>query len=108
MMRLFVGFRNMAFKIPLPVVKKQTTIPCVFNSFGLPQFNHQDLKDVTMIGMGSFGKVYRATNAGQLVVMKEMCNGSASDRDKRLFYKEIELLALVRGHDNIVNINAFW
>jgi serine/threonine protein kinase len=97
----------MAFKIPLPVVRKQTTSACAVKTFGLPLFNRHDLKDITMIGMGSFGKVYRATNAGQLVVMKEMLNGSASDRYKRLFNKEIELLALVRGHDNIVNINAF-
>jgi serine/threonine protein kinase len=60
-----------------------------------------------MIGMGSFGKVSRGSMNGKLFVIKELSNSTASGRDKRLFRKEIELLAVVRGHDNVVNITAY-
>jgi serine/threonine protein kinase len=98
---------RMDFKVPLPViVKKKADSSATANKFGLPHFNCNDAKDVTMIGMGSFGTVSKVSINGYLFVIKEM-HSCSSDREKRLFEKEIELLNLVRGHDNIVNITAY-
>ena len=60
-------------------VKKASSISMVPNKLGLPHFNRIDMKNSALIGLGSFGKVFRGFVGGELVVMKEMANSSSSE-----------------------------
>jgi hypothetical protein len=78
----------MAFKIPLPVAcKKPQTLPklqpCEYATLQLPDFRKSDLTDITLIGQGSFGKVYRATRNDSVFVMKELTDPAASATDRK-------------------------
>ena len=97
----------MAFRFPLPVVARRdqplkatnkSTIP------GLPEFDKRAIKSLILIGMGSFGKVYKGEMFNETVVLKEFAARDASPRDLKLFEKEARILNCVRGHENIVEI----
>jgi len=60
-----------------------------------------------MIGMGPIGKISRGNLAGELFVLKELADRSASEQVLRLFEKEAELLKLNTGYDNIITIHDY-
>ena len=75
---------------------------------GLPFFNTSDMLNKSLIGEGTFGKVYRGVLEGQTYVYKQMslANGMP-DEERKLFKKEAELLNAVRGHLNIIKIYSY-
>ena len=102
----------MAFKFPLPVVKKiicrepdQISSGC--KEINLPNFNRKDFSDITLIGQGSFGKVFRAIKNSKKYVIKQLLNSNSDQTEKKLFWKEAEILNLLKGHANIVEIKDF-
>ena len=103
---------GMAFRIPLAVagvnqkIPKQGTSPQC-RHLNVPQFDRKELTHVTLIGQGSFGKVFRARQNGADCVMKQLIDEHASAAEKRLFVKEAEMLIMVAGHENVVKIRAF-
>ena len=74
---------------------------------GVPDFSKNEFHNITHIGQGSFGKVFRAVRNGSSSVIKEMSDPHSCVGDKRLFMKETELLKVVRGHENMVQIRGF-
>jgi hypothetical protein len=64
----------MAFKVPLPKVAKnqhpheRETEPYI----GLPGFNKSDLLNMTLIGQGAFGKVFKCIKDNITFVMKQI------------------------------------
>ena len=73
----------------------------------LPDFNKADFNNSSLIGQGSFGKVFRAEKNGKSYVIKELTDTTASSSDRRLLIKEAEMLKVVKGHENIVGIQGF-
>jgi predicted Ser/Thr protein kinase len=97
----------MAFKRPLPV-KRNIANPVLGHTIaGLATFDKSNIKNMLLIGMGTFGKVYKETIDDETIVMKQICNSDATELEIRLFRKEAELLTSLRGHDNIVQICGF-
>ena len=101
----------MAFKIPLPVVRKNPQrLPEQLwpsTDIGLPNFERDEFTDLVLIGEGSFGKVYRGVREGSLFVIKQLSNSCSSMIEKKLFIKEAEILKSLQGHENVVQIRGF-
>lgn len=103
---------SMAFKVPLPVasgkVILRTRLPqSQLTKLELPDFQKSDFTDLKLIGQGSFGKVFHGQKNGSNFVIKELTEQNPSQEDERLFIKEAEMLKLVQGHENIVQIRGF-
>jgi serine/threonine protein kinase len=73
----------------------------------LPSFTKDEFSNITCIGKSTFGKVFRVTKGQKYFVIKEQACVEASEHDKKLFIKEAQMLKALRGHDNIVSIEAF-
>jgi len=73
----------------------------------IPTFSRADLTNVSLLGSGSYGKVYAATYQGRKVVLKEPVDRRPTENVASLFRKEAQLLHSVRGHDNVVGLVAF-
>ena len=102
----------MAFKVPLPVAvgkgKPCTRLPQLqLTKLELPDFQKRDFADLKLIGQGSFGKVFQGQRNGSDFVIKELTDKNPSQEEERLFIKEAEMLKLVQGHENIVQIRGF-
>ncbi len=86
----------MAFKIPLPVAARGVNtllfrVPqSAAKQLNLPDFQKKEFTDITMIGQGSFGKVFKGRKDGHDFVIKQLAAENASPEDQRLFVKEAE------------------
>jgi hypothetical protein len=61
----------MAFKVPLPKVlaNQHKSTSCenpVGSQLNLPSFNKSDLSNLTLIGQGAFGKVFKCIKDGEM------------------------------------------
>ena len=99
----------MNFKVPLPVFRKQLAIVSASgqDNLDLPTFRRAEFSNISCIGKGSFGKVYKATRDRQHFVIKEQVLYESTADEKNLFIKEAKLLKTVSGHENIVRIHGF-
>lgn len=103
----------MAFKVPLPKVlesqhnsKKSCEHP-VGAQLNLPSFNKSDLSNLTLIGVGAFGKVFKCVKDGETYVMKQNVDVNPDSSEIQLFWKEAGLLKTLKGHENVVEIHGF-
>ncbi len=96
----------MAFRRPLPIVLKDQSHSVTFKN-ELPVFRKRDFCDVTVIGCGSYGKVFRATKSNQFYVIKELNSVDAGDAECKLFFKEARLLHSLSDCSNIVKFHGF-
>jgi serine/threonine protein kinase len=98
----------MAFRMPLPrFVSKSTTTVSLVEDFGPSGFSKSAVKDVVLIGMGSYGKVFKGFWNEQPYVLKEQIVSNSSEKEQHLFMKEAKLLRKLKGHSNVVDIQAF-
>lgn len=94
-----------SFKVPLPV-KKRPIISLGTESLediGLPSFSKKDFSDITIIGRGSYGKVYKAIKKKKQFVIKEL----SVAENFPLFIKEAKMMKTVQGHENVLQIHGF-
>ncbi|CAC5406532.1 CHEK2 [Mytilus coruscus] len=99
------GFGVANFKVPLPV-KKRPIISLETESLediGLPSFSKKDFSDITIIGKGSYGKVYKAVKKKKEFVIQEL---SVADNFP-LFIKVAKMMKTVQGHENVLQIHGF-
>ncbi len=102
----------MAFKVPLPkvIVNPHRSTSCanpVVSQLNLPDFRKSDLSNVTLIGQGAFGKVFKCVKDGETYVLKENVDGNPDSSEIRLFLKEAGLMKMLKGHENVVEIHGF-
>jgi serine/threonine protein kinase len=102
----------MAFKVPLPKVlaNQHKSTSCenpVGSQLNLPSFNKSDLSNLTLIGQGAFGKVFKCIKDGETYVMKQNVDVNPDSSEIRLFLKEAGLLKMLKGHENVVEIHGF-
>ena len=102
----------MAFKVPLPKVlaNQHKSTSCenpVGSQLNLPSFNKSDLSNLTLIGQGAFGKVFKCVKDGETYVMKQNVDVNPDSSEIRLFLKEAGLLKMLKGHENVVEIHGF-
>ena len=100
----------MAFLTPLPFIPAGVTPETELNSntnsnAGLPHFTKSQFSTVDLIGVGSYGKVFRVKHGLKHYVLKEL--SITGKRETSLFKKEASLLKSLAGHDNIVRIHGF-
>lgn len=95
--------------MPFPVAKKAPDSSSCRTAgahiLGLPGFNKSDYKDLSLIGNGTFGKVYKGTRNCETFVIKELSGGSSAEL--KLFRKEAQLLHSLTGNENIIQIFGF-
>ncbi|XP_063447978.1 probable serine/threonine-protein kinase DDB_G0284251 [Mytilus trossulus] len=85
-----MALQNHSFKVPLPV-KKRPIISLGTESLediGLPSFSKKDFSDITIIGRGSYGKVYKAIKKKKEFVIKEFFEKIEIDQDTVFNLKE--------------------
>ncbi|XP_071810702.1 MAP kinase-interacting serine/threonine-protein kinase 2-like [Apostichopus japonicus] len=68
-------------------------------------FTKSQFSNVELIGVGSYGKVFRVKQGSKHYVVKELA--STGKREASLFKKEAALLQSLAGHENIVRIHGF-
>ena len=96
----------MSFQVPLPHVQKQQPKPSSpVSCLGLPQFTKEQLSGSELIGVGSYGKVFKVRKDGLLYVMKEL--ERKDSEELKLFQKEARLLKELSAHENVVQIHGY-
>lgn len=96
---------RMAFKVPLPVMKKiAQPQPNENELLGLPSFDSKDYC-LVLIGKGTFGKAYKAVKGESVFIIKKL--RQTNEFDKKLFFKEAQLLKSTAGQENIVQIHGY-
>ena len=100
----------MAFRVKLPVINKQPVSNVAAAGFaddiGLPQFTKKQFSSMELIGVGSYGKVFKVRqDAGPYYVVKELEGGGNSEL--KLFKKEAMVLKTLYGYENIVQVQGY-
>ncbi|PRP81913.1 hypothetical protein PROFUN_10621 [Planoprotostelium fungivorum] len=65
-----------------------------------------ELKDLQLIGKGSFGVVYRATWRQLTVAVKQIISDSVSAEQLKDFLSEVAILQSIRSHPNVVSFTG--
>ena len=76
---------------------------------GLSLFKYEDLKEITVVGQGSFGVVWKAKHHDEetdAVVIKNLSESEESGEDQKEFMKEARILYNI-NHENAVKFKAF-
>lgn len=100
----------MAFKVQLPVANKLPQgMYSVDNEqcMDIPAFNKSDFVNMTIIGIGSFGRVFKAKKGDTSYVIKELNSSDATSLEVKLFCKEALLLQTLSCCENIVKLHGF-
>ncbi len=59
------------------------------------------------LGKGAFGVVYKSTYKDQTVAMKELHLPSLNKKEKKSFIKEVNVLAKLGKHDNLITLHGY-